>query len=161
MKTLGTVLPAAVLVACLVGLTACGGTDTSAPAGVPPAHGGAHTPPVATGSLDAADQTTPGEFITIASVDLRAGGSGGWIALHADADGKPGPVSYVLAVPTGLSSDVAIPTPDGLTTGAYWPMLHVDDSVIGTYEFGIKPDADLPVKNGSDIVMKKIMVTVG
>lgn len=160
MKTLGTVLPAAVLLACLAGLTACGGTDTSAPAGAPPAHGGAHAPAAATGSLDAADQTTPGKFITIASVDLRAGGSGGWIALHADADGKPGPVSYVISVPAGLSSNVAISTPDGLTTGAYWPMLHVDDGVIGTYEFGMRPDTDLPAKNGSDIVMKKIMVTV-
>ncbi|MGH3565122.1 MAG: DUF7282 domain-containing protein [Pseudonocardia sp.] len=155
MKTLGTVLPAAVLVACLA---ACGGTDTSAPAGAPPAPGGV---PAATGSLDAADQTTPGKFITIASVDLRAGGSGGWIALHADADGQPGPVSYVISVPAGLSNNVAISTPDGLTTGAYWPTLHVDDSVIGTYEFGMKPDADLPVKNGNDLVMKKIMVTVG
>lgn len=157
MKT--PVLPAAALVACLACLTACGGTDTSAPTGAPPAHRG--TLATATGSLDAVDQTTAGRSVTIASVDLQAGGSGGWITLRADTDGRPGPVSYVMSVPAGLSNDVAIPTPDGLTTGAYWPTLHVDDSVIGTYEFGMKPDADMPVKNGIDVVMKRIMVTVG
>ena len=37
-------------------------------------------------------------------------------------------------------------------------MLHLDAGTIGTYEF---PGVDGPVKSGSDIVMKKITVTVG
>jgi hypothetical protein len=45
-----------------------------------------------------------------------------------------------------------------VTTGALWPMLHLDAGTIGTYEF---PGVDGPVKSGSDIVMKKITVTVG
>jgi hypothetical protein len=60
----------------------------------------------------------------------------------------------------GISSNVTLPTPGGIPTGAYWPMLHVDDHVIGTYEFPPVAGADLPVKANGAIVMKKITITV-
>lgn len=93
-------------------------------------------------------------------VDLEAGGKGGWIALHQDQDGKPGPVKYYVPVPAGESGNVTIPTSGGITTGAYWPMLHVDDHVVGTYEFPQVSGVDLPAKANGMIVMKKITVTV-
>ncbi|GAC1315169.1 MAG: hypothetical protein NVSMB16_12010 [Acidimicrobiales bacterium] len=69
-------------------------------------------------------------------------------------------MKYFVAIPAGTSNNVTIPTPQGLTTGAYWPMLHVDDHIIGTYEFPNTPGADLPAKANNMIVMKKINVTV-
>jgi len=96
----------------------------------------------------------------VASVDLQAGGKGGWVALHADLNGKPGPVKYEVAVPAGASTNVVIPTPGGIPTGAYWPMLHVDDHTVGTYEFPQVPGADLPAMANGMVVMKKITVTV-
>ncbi len=81
------------------------------------------------------DQTSNGKSVMVASVDLQAGGKGGWVALHADLNGKPGPVKYEVAVPAGASTNVTIPTPGGIPTGGYWPMLHVDDHTVGTYEF--------------------------
>jgi len=116
--------------------------------------------PAATGTLSAADQTSNGKSVMVASVDLQAGGKGGWVALHADLNGKPGPVKYFVAVPAGASTNVTIPTPGGIPTGAYWPMLHVDDHVIGTYEFPQTPGADLPAMANGMVVMKKITVTV-
>jgi len=89
-----------------------------------------------------------------------AGGKGGWVALHADLNGKPGPVKYEVAVPAGASTNVTIPTPGGIPTGGYWPMLHVDDHTVGTYEFPQVPGADLPAMANGMVVMKKITVTV-
>ncbi len=96
----------------------------------------------------------------MASVNLNAAGKRGWIALHADVGGKPGPVKYWVAVPSGASTKVSIPTPGGIPSGTYWPMLHVDDHVIGTYEFPKVAGADLPAMSNGMVVMKKITVTV-
>jgi hypothetical protein len=164
-----TVLTAATLAAALAGLTACGGgtgTDSgSAPSAAPQSSSAAAAPSsaapaAATGTLEATDQTSDGTSVTVDSVSIDAGGMGGWIALHQDADGKPGPVKYFVQVPAGASTDVAIPTPEGITTGAYWPMLHVDDGEVGTYEFPQVQGADLPAKADGMIVMKMINVTV-
>ena len=63
-----------------------------------------------------------------------------------------------VAIPEGDSSNVVVTLDAPVTTGAFWPMLHLDAGTIGTYDF---PGVDGPVKSGSDIVMKKITVTVG
>jgi hypothetical protein len=163
MSPLRTALAAA---CCLTALAACGGTEQptapAAPAAPPSDAVGGHEgragpTAAATGSLDAADQTTDGLSVTVASVQLDAGGAGGWIALHKDSAGAPGPVTYVVGVPPGPSEDVTIRAPEGLETGAYWPMLHLDAGVPGTYEF---PGADLPVTTDGQVVMEKIQLTV-
>ena len=59
-----------------------------------------------------------------------------------------------------MTSAIKVTLDRKVGTGAYWPMLHVDDHTIGTYEFPKTAGADLPVKSGSDIVMKKITLTV-
>ncbi len=120
---------------------------------------GAPAAATATGSVDAASQTSTGKTVVVAAVDL-AGVDGGWIAIHQDLDGKPGPVVGVAAVKKGMTKDLTVTLDKTITTGAFWPMLHVDDHVIGTYEFPKVAGADLPVKTGADIVMKKITVTV-
>ncbi len=163
MNILPKAFAAATLAAGLVGLTACGGASTTPAADPAPsaaAPSSAAAPAAPTGTIDAADQTSEGTSVTVAAVDIEAGGMGGWVALHADMDGKPGPVKYFVQVPAGASTDVVIPTADGIETGDFWPMLHVDDSVIGTYEFPQTEGADLPAKADEMIVMKKITVTV-
>lgn len=120
---------------------------------------GAPAAATATGSVDAASQTSTGKTVVVAAVDLEVV-SGGWIAIHQDLDGKPGPVVGVAAVKKGMTKDLTVTLDKTITTGAFWPMLHVDDHVIGTYEFPKVAGADLPVKTGTAIVMKKITVTV-
>jgi hypothetical protein len=137
--------------------TAAGPAATSAaPAGSAAPTGSAAPAATVTGTLDAADQTGDGKTITVKAVNIT--GSSGFIAIHADASGQPGPVVGHASVPEGDSSDVVITLDAPVTTGAFWPMLHVDAGTIGTYEF---PGPDGPVKSGSDIVMKQINVTVG
>lgn len=169
MNAFRTTVIAAALAATAVGLSACGSSTpvaaptTSAATSTSPASSSSSSSaaiPGATGTLTAADQTSDGKSVVVASVDLQAGTQGGWIALHKDVGGKPGPVKYEVAVPAGMSTNVTIPTPGTITTGAYWPMLHVDDHVVGTYEFPQVPGADLPAMAGGMVVMKKITVTV-
>jgi len=181
-KAFRTIVIATALTGAVAGISACGTSSTPAAAPTTPAaapstssgsgsgsgYGSAPTSaatsaaavPAATGTLSAMDQTSNGKSVMVASVDLQAGGKGGWVALHADLNGKPGPVKYEVAVPAGASTNVTIPTPGGIPTGAYWPMLHVDDHTIGTYEFPQTPGADLPAMANGMVVMKKITVTV-
>ncbi len=178
MKSFRTIVIATALTGAVAGISACGTSSTPAAApttsaaapstssgsgsGSAPTSAAASSAavPAATGTLSAMDQTSNGKSVMVASVDLQAGGKGGWVALHADLNGKPGPVKYEVAVPAGASTNVTIPTPGGIPTGAYWPMLHVDDHVIGTYEFPQTPGADLPAMANGMVVMKKITVTV-
>ncbi len=139
----------------LVLLGACGSDAKSSSATAAPAGAGAAA--AVTGSLDAADQTSSdGKTIKVSAVNIT--GSTGFIAIHADASGQPGPVVGHMAIPEGDSKDVVVTLDAPITTGAYWPMLHLDAGTIGTYEF---PGPDGPVKSGADIVMKKITITVG
>ena len=74
----------------------------------------------------------------------------GWIVIHADVDGKPGPVLGQSAVPSGITADVLVEiSPEGITD-TLWAMLHVDEGVVGEYEF---PGADVPVTVNDTIIM--------
>src|SRR4249920_2633852 len=133
-------------------LSACGSDDnssstTAAPAASAPA--GSAAAATVSGSIDVADQSSDGTTITVDAVNIT--GSAGFIAVHADADGAPGPVVGHAAIPEGDSSKVVITLDAPVTTGSFWPMLHLDAGTVGTYEF---PGPDGPVKSGSDIVMK-------
>jgi len=172
MRTLRATITVASLAAAATALSACGSSGSSAPPAAAPSSSAAATsaatsgsatssaPAAASGTMDAANQSGDGKSVTVASVSLDAGGKGGWIALHTDVSGKPGPVKYFVAVPAGASSKVVIPTPEGIPTGDYWPMLHVDDHAVGTYEFPKVAGADLPAMSNGMVVMKKITVTV-
>jgi len=176
MRTRRATITLASLAAAATALSACGSSGSSAPPAAAPSSSAAapyaatssatsgsassSAPAAASGTMDAANQSGDGKSVTVASVSLDAGGKGGWIALHTDVSGKPGPVKYFVAVPAGASSKVVIPTPEGIPTGDYWPMLHVDDHAVGTYEFPKVAGADLPAMSNGMVVMKKITVTV-
>lgn len=114
----------------------------------------------ATGSLTAQDQQSDGKTITVDSVEID--GAPGWIAVHSDVDGAPGPVLGQVLVEEGSGSDVEITLDKPLDgDAAVWPMLHVDDSELGTYEFPGVEGADLPVTEGEKPVMMQIEITVG
>jgi hypothetical protein len=77
----------------------------------------------------------------------------GFIVIHADGGGKPGPVAGYAAVDDGLNTDVEVTLDKGDVTPILWPMLHVDDNTVGTYEFGTVQGADAPVKDASGNVI--------
>lgn len=108
--------------------------------------------------VSAADQDGDGKTVTVEEVVLT--GSKGFIAVHSDAGGAPGPVIGVSnLLEAGTTDDISITLTEPLTASAsVFPMLHLDDNGNGTYEF---PKADQPAKVGADVVMVKIAVSVG
>jgi hypothetical protein len=67
----------------------------------------------------------------------------GWIVIHADNNGKPGPVIGYAAVNEGENPAVTVEIDASKATPVLYAMLHVDAGAIGSYEF---PGADVPVK---------------
>ncbi len=74
----------------------------------------------------------------------------GWIVIHADDGGNPGPVLGQAAVPNGITADVLVEIDTEGLTDTLWAMLHVDEGVVGQYEF---PGADVPVTVNDTIIM--------
>lgn len=86
-----------------------------------------------------ADQAIKDGTVTIGEV-LSNGP--GWLVIHADAKGSPGPVIGYAAAPDGLSLNLAVPINAKKATPVLYAMLHTDAGVVGKYEF---PGADVPV----------------
>jgi hypothetical protein len=108
----------------------------------------------ATDSITAADQAISNGSVVIAEVNAT---QDGWIAVHIDQGGKPGPVIGHAAAPKGATKNLTVKLEQDVPVGGkLWPMLHIDAGKIGTYEF---PGPDAPVVVGGDVVMKQISVT--
>ena len=90
------------------------------------------------------DQVSDGTTIVVASVTMP---SPGFIGVHGNADGAPGPViGHSALLPAGTSTNVVIVLDEPLTeTDLVWPMVHIDMDGNGVYEF-FPPDVtiDLP-----------------
>jgi len=76
----------------------------------------------------------------------------GFLVIHTEADGAPGPVAGVAAVSEGLNVNVNIVLDMNAPTPNLWPMLHVDDCAVGTYEFGTVAGCDAPVRVNDAVV---------
>jgi len=108
----------------------------------------------ATDTVAAADQAISNGSIVVAEVNAT---QDGWIAVHIDQGGKPGPVIGHAAAPKGKTSNLTVKLEQDVPVGGkVWPMLHIDAGTIGTYEF---PGPDAPVVVGGNIVMKQISIT--
>jgi hypothetical protein len=122
----------------------------------------AEGPPTGPSSLTADAQESDGTTIVVASVTLPAPG---FIAVHGDAEGSPGPVvGHSDLLPAGESTDVTVTLDEPLTeSGTLWPMVHIDLNDNGEYEF-FPPDEtiDVPgVDDAGDVAVIPVEMTVG
>lgn len=101
-----------------------------------------------TASVEISDQAIEDGTVTVAKVNAAVDG---WLVIHIEADGKPGPVIGYVQVPAGESTDVKVTIDPAMATTKMFAMLHIDAGVAGTYEF---PGDDVPVKDGEMIVMQ-------
>jgi hypothetical protein len=76
----------------------------------------------------------------------------GWLVIHIDDGGKPGPVAGETLLEDGLNTDVAVELDPSVITPVLWPMLHVDTGEAGKYEFGTVAGADAPVQVDGKVV---------
>lgn len=80
----------------------------------------------------------------------------GWLVIHSEADGGPGPVAGFAPVVAGLNENVVVELDPAMVTVNLWPMLHVDTGEAGVYEFGEVEGADTPVRVNDQVVMFQI-----
>lgn len=114
--------------------TVAGETTTTTVAGETTTTAGTGTPAVSPSDIVAEDQSSDGTTITVASVTLP---SPGFIAVHGNSDGAPGPViGNSELLPAGTSTDVVVTLDQPLTaTDMVFPMVHIDMNSNGVYEF--------------------------
>jgi LPXTG-motif cell wall-anchored protein len=82
----------------------------------------------------------------------------GWIVIHQEEDGAPGPVIGEAMVETGTNSDVTVEIDPDMVTDTLYAMLHEDTGEMGQFDF---PDADPPVTDEEgNVVMESFSVTL-
>jgi plastocyanin len=172
-SSLRTVL--AIAAGLALAIAACGGDDAAdvstdpttsvAPDTVPDDTGeatGAAEPAMQPASITFDAQDSDGTTITVASADLPAAG---FIAVHGDGGGSPGPVIGVSGLlPAGVSSDVAITLDEPLDgDSTLFPMIHIDTNSNGVYEFGQVEGADGPgvTADGAVAVVGALVTVAG
>lgn len=75
----------------------------------------------------------------------------GWVVIHADDNGAPGPVIGYFGVEEGMSTEVVVPVTADDVTDTLYAMLHVNVGNEDEFEF---PDGDdVPVTVDGDVVV--------
>ncbi|KXK13393.1 MAG: hypothetical protein UZ15_CFX003003361 [Chloroflexi bacterium OLB15] len=103
------------------------------------------TPSFVVAALDVADQFLAGDTVTIPAVTMAVPG---WVVIHSDSDGSPGPVLGQTLVEPGTTTNIPVTLAAEGRTSVLWPMLHVDDGTAGTYEFDGSSGLDNPAAAG-------------
>ena len=106
-------------------------------------------------SVTVADQAIVEDSVTIAQV---VSDGPGWLVVHTDASGKPGPVLGYSPVSDGENTNVVVLIDSSDATQTLYAMLHSDAGTVGTYEF---PGPDGPVLVGEQMVSPAFQITGG
>jgi hypothetical protein len=89
---------------------------------------------------------------TVTAVSVLSDGPG-VLVYHKDDGGKPGGVAGFAFVNDGFNANVVAELDPAETTPVLWPMLHVDDGAVGTYEFDGSSGLDNPVSDSAGNVI--------
>ena len=143
---------ALVLAACTAAADPVDEATTTAVTAEPTTTEGDMAPAISPAEVVFEAQDSDGTTIVVASVTLPAPG---FIAVHSNADGGPGPViGNSDLLPVGTSENVAIALDTPLeATDLVFPMVHIDMNENGEYEF-MPPDniVDIPATTADDAV---------
>lgn len=107
----------------------------------------------ATPSVTVSDQAVKDDRITISEV---VSDGPGWIVIHKEQGGGPGPVVGYAAVTDGTNTDVVVKIDSYTATPKLFAMLHTDAGTVGKYEF---PGADVPVMTNGEMVNPSFTVS--
>ncbi len=88
------------------------------------------------------DQALNNNTVTASSV---VSDGEGWLVIHAEAEGKPGPILGYSSVVDGENSNVVVGIDKASATEKLFAMLHVDEGEIGIFEFPDGPDSPVTV----------------
>jgi len=82
----------------------------------------------------------------------------GWLVIHSEVNGAPGPDPGWASVKPGVSRNVRVKIGAAGLTPYLWAMLHVDAGSMGSYEF---PGPDFPVVVAGQVVMRRFKLNQG
>ena len=104
-------------------------------------------------SVVVSDQADKDDTVTIDTVESSGPG---WIVIHIESNGAPGPVVGYAAVNDGVNTNVVVKIDSYSATPVLFAMLHTDAGKVGVYEF---PGADVPVMSGGMMVSPSFKVS--
>ena len=104
-------------------------------------------------SVMVSDQADMDDTVTIDKVESAGPG---WIVIHIESNGAPGPVVGYAAVKDGVNTNVVVKIDSYSATPVLFAMLHTDAGRVGVYEF---PGADVPVKSNGMMVSPSFNVS--
>ena len=84
------------------------------------------------------------------SIDEVISDGAGWLVIHAQADGKPGPILGYSQVSDGVTKNLMVEIDADKATETLYAMLHTDAGEAGKWEFPDGPDT--PVKVDEKVV---------
>jgi hypothetical protein len=85
--------------------------------------------------------------------------AGGWLAIHTNNGGQPGPVIGTALLHTGSNKNLLLEVDAAQAGDQVFPMLHYDTGEVGTYEFGTVEGADVPTFVGGNVVVAPLPLT--
>ncbi len=109
--------------------------------------------PMAKPSIEVQDQEIMDGKVVIARVVSEGPG---WVVIHVEKDGKPGPIIGYAPVQAGENTNVEVEIDAEKATETLFAMLHVDAGQQGKYD-----DADVSVKVDGQVVVKPFKVKKG
>ncbi len=107
-------------------------------------------------ALEVADQLSLNGMVMIANVNSP---QAGFVAIHADLDGTPGPVIGIAPIAAGQTQNLPVMIDVGGATPMLYAFLHTDDNTTGLFENEKNPDADLSVMSNDQPVMVPFKLT--
>jgi plastocyanin len=149
-------LAAGLLIVLALLVAACGSAaePTAAPTSPPTPTDTPVAETTITPSVTVADQEIADGKVVVAEV---VSDGPGWLVIHAQADGKPGPILGYSPVADGANAEVIVEIDAAKATETLYAMLHTDAGEIGTWEFPNGPDA--PVMVGEQVVTPAFKVS--
>jgi len=75
----------------------------------------------------------------------------GWLAIHTNNNGAPGPVIATALLHDGSNRNIVMEVDQAKAGDLVFPMLHYDTGVVGEYEFGTVAGGDAPVAVGGNV----------
>jgi hypothetical protein len=101
---------------------------------------------IVTAALEVTDQDLQDNKVVVSRVRMPIRG---WLVIHGDVGGQPGPILGKVPLNVGEFADVPVVLIVPPKSEKLWAMLHVDKGKPGLYDFGI----DGPLEQGGSVVM--------
>jgi len=111
--------------------------------------------PASAGAILVNSQTSDNALVLVSRVVSEGPG---WLVIHAEAGGAPGPVLGWAPVREGVNRNLRVRIASSGATQYLWAMLHVDAGRQGQYQF---PGPDAPVTSDGQVVMKRFRLNRG